>query len=185
MENLHKVLADHEAKVEGGFLQLYRWRELDRTEREAIKNLLSGKVDIEVFERLSEAQKECANQISFRLQSKIGRMISKQKCRCISPTITKKLEEIVEELTARLRQTESSLNSFKCDEYPREMNFVKSGLEKVVNDLKEFLGETLANNSFKGNVKNGSSGLISIIDSSSFIRNRNYEVIRLASTLGS
>ncbi|KNZ45911.1 hypothetical protein VP01_76g9 [Puccinia sorghi] len=196
-------------------------------EHNLIYEILISQQDIEVFERLSEAQKECANQswtslffnmTSFRLPSKIYRKISKQKYESIfdlprspridlllylpasaslsrylenlinlkSGTITKNLEQIVEELQAKLHVTESNLTSFKCDQYPREMNFVKSGLEKVVNDLKEFFGETLANNSMplERNMKNVSSirCLTIKVDSSPFIRNRNYEVIRLAST---
>jgi hypothetical protein len=61
-----------------------------------------------------------------------------------SSKTTKRLEEIIQELQEKLRGAESSFNSFKCDEYSKEMSLVKSGLDKVVNDLKEFLGQALS-----------------------------------------
>jgi hypothetical protein len=61
-----------------------------------------------------------------------------------------KLEEIVEAIKEKLMRIETNLNCFKCEEFPKEVDLVKSGLTKVVHDLKEIFGtgrrpQTLSN----------------------------------------
>jgi hypothetical protein len=50
------------------------------------------------------------------------------------------LEEIVKGIKEELYRTETTLNFFKCEEFPKEVELVKSGLNKVVSDLKDFFG---------------------------------------------
>ncbi|PLW29664.1 hypothetical protein PCASD_20226 [Puccinia coronata f. sp. avenae] len=193
MEKLQKSLEDQEVKVEAGFLQLYRWQEVDRTEREKLKASLLDKVDVAIFKELSEAQKECSNQarklddlviqhglvqaptqqiqkeLQHKIQSlredvnamKLNAAVETQVNRESPPEIFRnpqfcqeleklihlepcntiqQLEEIVKGIKEELYRTETTLNFFKCEEFPKEVELVKSGLNKVVSDLKDFFG---------------------------------------------
>ncbi|PLW46863.1 hypothetical protein PCANC_06572 [Puccinia coronata f. sp. avenae] len=123
---VQRSLAKHEASAQAIQEDLAKKFRLLQADIDALKSNTSQLVPSE-----SPGQIVQTRQSQQELEKLIGAK---------SDEITKTLQGNLEAIEQKLCATECRMDIFKSEEYPRDVELVKSGVNKLVNDLKNILG---------------------------------------------